>query len=101
MKDVDADPRSSQCWLKRVHCSTRATWEQPQLWRYDVFHFIGDGDFDEAAGAGVLVFADEVCKKICWMRYEVGRLCSTMGHSDWRVLNSYQGARAKRDLTPP
>ncbi len=96
MEDATADLRAGH--KLRLEWVNGSTWGDLQRalsrGRYHVFHFIGHGDFDEAAGAGVLAFADEGGKKDLLDATQVGRLLADHGSLRLAVLNSCLGARA-------
>jgi tetratricopeptide (TPR) repeat protein len=82
-------------------------WLEGETWRdlqramrsgpWHVFHFIGHGGFDAAAGEGVIALADERGRAQRLLATEVGRLLADHHPLRLVLLNSCEGARASRD----
>ncbi len=63
---------------------------------YHVFHFIGHGGFDQAAGEGVLILEDDNGKAWRAAGYRIGPLLNDHRSLRLAVLNSCEGARGSR-----
>ncbi|MEO5799413.1 MAG: CHAT domain-containing protein [Gemmatimonadales bacterium] len=78
-------------------------WLEGSTWRdlqttlrrkdYHIFHFVGHGGFDPAAGEGVLAFTDEAGNSQLLSATEVGRLLGDERTLRLVVLNSCLGAK--------
>ena len=81
----------------------RIEWLEGSTWRdlqhtlrrkdYHIFHFVGHGGFDAAAGEGVLAFTDETGKSQLLSATEIGRLLGDERTLRLVVLNSCLGAK--------
>lgn len=83
--------------LLRIEWLEGSTWRdlQTTLRRkdYHIFHFVGHGGFDPAAGEGVLAFTDEAGNSQLLSATEVGRLLGDERTLRLVVLNSCLGAK--------
>lgn len=81
----------------------RIEWLEGSTWRdlqhtlrrkdYHIFHFVGHGGFDAAAGEGVLAFTDDAGKSQLLSATEIGRLLGDERTLRLVVLNSCLGAK--------
>ena len=81
----------------------RIEWLEGSTWRdlqhtlrrkdYHIFHFVGHGGFDAAAGEGVLAFTDDEGKSQLLSATEIGRLLGDERTLRLVVLNSCLGAK--------
>ncbi len=83
--------------LLRIEWLAGSTWRdlQQTLRRndYHIFHFVGHGGFDAAAGEGVLAFTDDAGNSQLLSATEVGRLLGDERTLRLVVLNSCLGAK--------
>ncbi|MES2125419.1 MAG: CHAT domain-containing protein [Gemmatimonadota bacterium] len=83
--------------LLQIEWLEGSTWRdlQQRLRRkdYHIFHFVGHGGFDPAAGEGILAFTDEAGNSQLLSATEVGRLLGDERSLRLVVLNSCLGAR--------
>ena len=86
------------------HGQVELSWLSGQSWRdiqramqggpWHIFHFIGHGGFNPAAGEGVLMLADESGRTTLQSAQEIGRLLADHPALRMVVLNACQGALA-------
>ncbi len=83
--------------LMRIEWLEGSTWRHLQQamrrQRFHIFHFVGHGGFDSAAGEGVLLFTDEEGKSSMIGATAVARLLSDHHTLRLAVLNSCLGAK--------